>query len=374
LNWITALQNLYRQFPEKHGNIASFYKIEKILQKQLDLTRAVFVLRYDQVLKTPQGKSPFNGHQQKIIVNRLNRSLKPWIPEKKVGFGWLGFWPVVTGRYWTGCFALGFKRCPGDLSVEEKKLMELLADLTSFYLEERRLWEILERADRQASLGFMSPAVIHEIRGPLTALSTIVQMMPEKKNDETFVKSTQPLMLHQINRISGMADSFFSLDHLGAKRKTRVEFFQVVDQVVRLLSPLFEMKRVQLKVKNSAGLFLKGNESQLESLLLNLLQNALESSHSDGKVEISTALLAHKNEQGSWIKLTVKDNGTGIPKECLKKMFDSYFSTKGRGTGLGLAICQRVIENHQGKLKTTSSKRGTVIQIFLPGSRKVLAE
>lgn len=371
MNWITVLQNLYRQFPEKKRSRSPFSRVEKFLQKKIGFSQAVFALRHEKVLKTTGGKSPFSAPDQKAVMAHLSRTLKPWIRGKKDGGRWLGFWPVVVRKDWVGCFALSRKPRHQGFSSEEKKLMELLADRTAFYLEEQRLWKYLKRADRQSSLSFMSAAMIHEIRAPLTALSSLVQMLPEKKDDELFMSAFQPLMLREINRLSGMTETFLGFTKFYPKGTGRIEFSQVVDQTVKLLGPLFEIKRVQLKVKNSRDLFFKGNEAQMESLILNLLQNALESVDSRGKVEISTALSSRPaHGPAPWIELKVKDNGTGISKENLKKIFNPYFSTKGGGTGLGLAICQRVVENHRGNIKASSSKRGTVFQIFLPAVRK----
>jgi signal transduction histidine kinase len=213
--------------------------------------------------------------------------------------------------------------------------------------------------------------MVHEIRGPLTALSTLVQLLPKKKGDERFMMSFQQLMVREINRLADMTETFFSFTHPQQKKIALIEFSQVVNQAVELLGPLFEVKRVQLKKKNHLNLFFKCDEQQMESLVLNLLQNALESVNSRGKVEISTALLSRSAYgPGQWMELKVKDNGSGISKENLKRIFDPYFSTRSRGTGLGLAICQRVVENHRGNIKVSSLKQGTVFQIFLPIAQK----
>lgn len=369
MNWITVLRNLYRQFPENNRSRSPFSKVEKFLKKKIGFARAVFALRHGKVLITTGVKSPFSGPDQKAVISHLNRTLKPWIRGRKRDDQWLGFWPVVVGKDWVGCFAMGSRH--QGFSDEEKMLMELLADRTAFFLEEQRIWKCLERADRQSSMGFRSAAMIHEIRAPLTALSTLVQLLPEKKDDGRFMGSFQSLMLREINRLSGMTETFLDFTKFNSKGSGRIEFSQVVDQAVKLLSPLFEIKRVQLKVKNERDLFLKGDESQMESLILNLLQNALESVDSGGKVEISTALSSRPaHGLGPWITLRIKDNGKGISKDSLEKIFDPYFSTKGRGTGLGLAICQRVVENHRGSIKANSSIDGTVFQVFLPAARK----
>jgi two-component system nitrogen regulation sensor histidine kinase GlnL len=366
MNWIAVLENLYQQFPKTSGSLSPFSRIENILQKRLGVTRAVFALRQEKSLKTIEGKSFLNESEQKEILLYWNRTLKPWIPKEQKSSGWMGFWPVVIGRDGVGCFALGRKGHPQALSAEEKKLMELLADRSALYLRERRLWQHLEAANRQSSLGFRSAAMIHEIRSPLTALSVLVQLLPEKRNDERFMLSIQQLMLREINRLSGITEDFLSFTRPFSKSTARFDLSEVLLQVVRLLGPLFEVKKVRLKVKNTPNLFLKGKEDQMESLILNLLQNALESVGPRGQVEISTCLLSHSvYGPGPWIELKVKDNGKGFSVENLKRIFDPYFSTKSRGTGLGLAICQKVAQNHGGNIEASASKKGTEFKVLL---------
>lgn len=371
MNSIAVFQNLSRQFSKRNGYASPFSGVEKVLQKELGFTSAVFLFRREKTLKTIDGKSPLTAPAQIEVFAHLNRSLKPWIQDKKNGSRRLGFWPVVIGRDWVGCFALGRKPGAPNLTGEEKQLLELLTERTAFYLEEHRLWENIERADRQASLGFMSAAVLHEIRCPLSALSTLVQLLQEKKDDKLFMSSFPSLMLHQISRLTGMTDTFLSFVEISPKGKTRIDFSGLVNQVARLLGPLFLVKGVRLTVKNREGLFLNGNERQLESLLLNLLKNALESANSRGKVELSTALLSRAADgPGSWIELSVRDNGKGISRENLEKIFEPYFSTREKGTGLGLAICQRVVDYHKGKIKARSSKQGTLFQVLIPAARR----
>ena len=371
MNWIALLQNLYRQFPPKKRSVVSFSRIEKILVQKLGVAKAVFVLRHEKGLKTIHGKNSLSVPIQKAILIHLNHSLKPWICNRKDGSQWLGFWPVVIGKDWVGCFGLGRKVHQKHLNDEEKMLMELLAERSALYFEESRLWKYLESADQQYSLSFRTAAMVHEIRGPLTALSTLVQLLPEKKDDERFMMSFQKLMVREINRLADMTETFFSFTHPQQKRVALIEFSQVVNQAVELLGPLFEVKRVWLQKKNHPNLFFRGDQPQMESLVLNLLQNALESVNPRGKVQISTALLSRSAYgPGQWMVLKVKDNGSGISKENLKKIFHPYFSTRSGGTGLGLAICQRVVENHKGNIKVNSSKQGTVFQIFLPIAQK----
>lgn len=371
MNRIETLQNLYRLFPEKNGAAFDFSLIEKFLQQKMGVKKALFVFRQKDGLKTAEGHKPFNLETQKTILARLSRFPQPWIYPSKNHFPWLGFWPVMTGDGWAGCYALGKKTGKEGLSAEEGRLMELLADRTGLFLEERRLWQCLEKADRQSSLGFLSAAMIHEIRNPLAALSALAQLLPQKKGDSNFMESFERLMIRETGRLTDLTENFLGFLKPTQEKAARIDFTGIVSQMMDLLRPLFTAKRIQLKVNNPAGLYLMGDESQIKSLVLNLSQNALESAGPAGTVAVSTAWLP-RSAYGPepWVEFKVKNDGTGISKENLKDIFTPYFSLKEKGSGLGLAICQKVVENHRGFIKAGSSSHRTVFQVFLPALPK----
>jgi signal transduction histidine kinase len=145
----------------------------------------------------------------------------------------------------------------------------------------------------------------------------------------------------------------------------------LIGDKVQLLSPLFASKNVELKSINLPGLKLKGDGGQIESLVVNLLQNALQSVGSRGKVAISTGFIPRQKDRGPFVEIKVRDNGPGITKEKLTKIFEPFYSTRTDGTGLGLAICRKIVENHKGFLMATSpAKKGTSFKITLPGALK----
>jgi two-component system, NtrC family, sensor histidine kinase HydH len=371
MNRIKILQNLYRLFPDKTRDDFSFSPMEKFLQQNLGLRKALFVFRHADVLKTPDGKKPFKPLVQKMVLKHFKQLSIPWICQREIYFPWLGFWPVVAGGKWVGCYALGRKLDKDGLSEEEAQLMGLLADRTGLYLEERRLWRLLERVDRESSLGFLSAAVIHEIRNPLTALSALAQLLPQKKTDKNFLESFERLMLRETGRLTNLTENFLGFLRPTGKDAVQIDFTGIVNQMTDLLKPLFVAKGIQLKVNNSAGLYLMGDTNQIKSLILNLSQNAFESAGLRGTVGISTTWMPHSvHGPGSWIEFKVKNSGPGISKENLENVFNPYFSTKERGSGLGLTICQKVVENHQGIIKTSSSNRSTVFHVFLPAHFK----
>jgi signal transduction histidine kinase len=371
LNLTAALQELFQQFPNSQNFIFNFQKIEKILQKKLGLTQAVFAYRQKDGFKSPEGKEPFTKTENKLVFQRLNRTFKPLICSKRESSKWLGFWPVGLGQEWTACYGLGRKKNGTPLNEEEKRVLDFLADRTSIELEVRRLWKCLERSDRQASVGFMSAAMVHEIRNPLTALGTLVQLLPQKKNDPEFMESFQKLMLREINHLTSLTETFLNFSKLSAEKAEWVDLHQVVGEVIQLLGPLFASKKIQLKSDNTPSLRFRGDKQQIESLIMNLLQNALQSVGGGGIVSISTYPLPRTNGSGPWVELKVRDNGLGISKENLGRIFDPFYSTKGEGTGLGLAICRKVVENHKGQMTVISpSNKGTIFRVLLPAPAK----
>jgi len=369
---IALLQGLYRLFPGTKGPLTLFSKVTEQLRKKLGATQAVFALRQEDGLRTPQGNRAFEGAVEKALLARWKRHPAPWIRGPKEDPKWLGFWPVVLGGDWTGCYALGRKLDRQGLSTEEDLLMRLLADRSACYLEQRRFWESLEMSEGRSALGFGSAAMIHEIRGPLTALSALAQLLPEKKDDPSFMDPFQKVMMREIDRLSGMTETFLSRAKPGKNGSGPFDLSKILRQTLFLLGPLFTAKRVRLETRIPLGLLLTGEERQVESLVMNLLQNALEAVGPSGKVEVSAVSLARKGlGPGPWIGLKIRNNGKGILRGDLGNIFRPYFSTKPKGIGLGLTLCQRVVENHRGTIKVSSSQKGTLFQVFLPKTRKI---
>ena len=119
---------------------------------------------------------------------------------------------------------------------------------------------------------------------------------------------------------------------------------------------------------------LKANELQISQVIKNIVCNALDFRNENGELFISTEDII--NEAESFIKISIKDNGIGIPAENLQKIFEPYFSTKpmstSKGRGLGLSICYSIIKKHGGKIEVQSEiNKGTTISIFLPAIQKI---
>src|SRR5207247_1150084 len=100
----------------------------------------------------------------------------------------------------------------------------------------------------------------------------------------------------------------------------------------------------------------KGDEAQLQQVLMNLLLNALEAMGMNGTLTVSTEIMIAKSGVRI-LKVHIHDTGVGISKENLTRLFEPFFTTKKHGTGLGLAISQRIIQEYHGKIEVQSELR-----------------
>ncbi|MGB3111980.1 MAG: ATP-binding protein, partial [Candidatus Omnitrophota bacterium] len=103
------------------------------------------------------------------------------------------------------------------------------------------------------------------------------------------------------------------------------------------------------------------DEKQIQEVFMNLLRNAFEAMPDGGDITVTTS------REGNSVRTDIKDTGSGIPEEVMKKIFDPFFTTKEKGTGLGLSVCYGILKAHGGDLKYSSEPdEGTTATVLLP--------
>ncbi len=119
----------------------------------------------------------------------------------------------------------------------------------------------------------------------------------------------------------------------------------------------------------------EADEGQIGQVIYNLVTNADQAMPEGGTVVLAAENVAHSGagrlplKAGDYVRITVSDQGVGIPEEYREKIFDPYFTTKQKGSGLGLATCYSIIQRHEGLLIVESqSGKGTTFSVYLPAS------
>jgi len=234
-----------------------------------------------------------------------------------------------------------------------------------------RTQEQLIQAEKMATIGVMAGGVAHEINNPLTAILTNAQLLkmcaPEQDAEslkliEEGARRCQTIVqkLMKYARKSSGADEYHDAVDLG----------QVVRNAVSMLQYQLAQENIELKLEIADALYVEGSANELEQVLTNLLVNgrdAIQSAKRRGTIHIRAA----GGEDG--IRVTVSDDGIGIPKENLNKIFDPFFTTKevGQGTGLGLAVSYSILEKHHSQVAVESTVgQGTTFTLKFKPMRK----
>jgi two-component system NtrC family sensor kinase len=146
----------------------------------------------------------------------------------------------------------------------------------------------------------------------------------------------------------------------------RVNINTVLDESIDFLENEARYRSIDIQTNYAPDLPLTTtDQSQLQQVFLNIINNAIDAIGKDGEININTRTTKRNNE----ISVEISDNGPGMPKDVLQKIFDPFFTTKevGKGTGLGLSISYSIIEKLGGRIMVASEEgSGTTFTIYLP--------
>jgi signal transduction histidine kinase len=233
----------------------------------------------------------------------------------------------------------------------------------------RRLEIQTAEAERLAYIGTLASGLAHEIRNPLNSLNLNMQMLEEELAENGGAAPLSQRLLgitrSELSRLERLATDFLAYAKPRALELEEVPASQLLERVPQVLEGEIQKRRAQVVVVDrSGGARVRADLSQINQLLLNLVQNALVATEETGRPPV-VRLTAHR--QGPSVLLEVADNGTGIPAAEQSKVFDLFYSTRKGGTGLGLAIVDRIARAHGGRMKVESTPgEGTVMTLELP--------
>jgi two-component system NtrC family sensor kinase len=146
----------------------------------------------------------------------------------------------------------------------------------------------------------------------------------------------------------------------------QVDINKTLNSTVDFLENESRYRNIDIQVDPQSDLpEITSDSSQLQQVFLNIINNAIDAIGKNGEIHIKTSFLTKRKE----IKIEINDNGPGIPKEDITKIFDPFYTTKevGKGTGLGLSIVYSIIEKLGGRIMVASEVgQGTTFTIYLP--------
>jgi signal transduction histidine kinase len=223
------------------------------------------------------------------------------------------------------------------------------------------------QAEKLASLGQIAAGVVHELNNPLTSIVAYTDLLLRKMTAD----SQDPADLERLRRIGESATRMlrFTRDLVTYSRPSQqrtepVRVSTVIDRALAFCEHVIAEAGVTVSRDFGTVPEVSGMPEQLAQVFVNLITNACHA-----MPESSGALLVTTSVEEDRVRVTVEDNGHGIPTENLTNIFTPFFTTKseGRGTGLGLSIVRNIVEQHQGEIwaEPTSTGTGTRFVILL---------
>jgi signal transduction histidine kinase len=226
------------------------------------------------------------------------------------------------------------------------------------------LLDALRLSEERSIAGLLALEVMHEVRNPLEALTNLLFLTKEEADNPDHVREYMRLADEQMLAVTEITRRTLGYAR-SASRYQSVELVSVTESALRIHQRTIDKKGLRLikDLRNETAASI--SQGEILQVISNLIVNAVEALPQSGTLYIRV----RKNHDD--IRITVADNGTGIPVEHYTDIFQPFFTTKTeRGTGLGLALSKRIIDRHQGRISlrssTASGKSGTVFRVSLP--------
>ncbi len=246
----------------------------------------------------------------------------------------------------------------------------LFEDIT----EEKKRDELLQQMEKLAAIGELSARLAHELRNPLATIRGGVEMLTKQNQDEK--NSVSKLILKESDRLTDILESFLIFARLKELppeyfRTENINICSLVNEIVEEFRTAYDTLNINFIIELPPQLVIIGKKDQLKQVFQNLFKNSMESiGDNPGEIRISTAgtrtSLFTKEEL---VGISVVDNGKGIPKENVQKIFEPFFTDKPKGTGLGLSIVQGIVNQHGGYIEVNRDiDNGAEFIIYLPKS------
>jgi PAS domain S-box-containing protein len=242
-----------------------------------------------------------------------------------------------------------------------------ITDITEFKRVEKQLQEM----EKMAAAGQLAASLAHEINNPLSAVINVLYLLGSRSNLDPDSTGLISIANNEIARVARIVRQSLSYYRVGMVAK-EVDLAVLIEESLQVFSDKFQRGGVAITRRITPGTSIIGFADEIRQVVDNMLVNALEATPAGGVLALRLRQSrSWKNRSEPGARLTIADNGCGIPKVYLAKVFEPFFTTKAeKGNGLGLWVVKGIVEKHGGSIKIRSAeaaaRSGTVISIFWP--------
>lgn len=254
-----------------------------------------------------------------------------------------------------------------EAAAEDRQLAAFIADLSL----QKKSEELLRRTEKLAVAGRLAASIAHEINNPLEAITNCLYLAARTDLSE-LSRSYIELAQNELDRVAQITVQTLRF-YRGSARTVATDVHELIETVFALLESRLRGLQIEVVRQFRAGSSVIVQAGEIRQVLANLFGNAMDALPSGGRIVLRTAATREWKSGRNGIAITVADNGTGMDRATLGRIFEPFFSTKGiTGTGLGLWISHEIITKHHGTMRVRSRAAapgitgGTVFRLFLP--------
>jgi signal transduction histidine kinase len=286
---------------------------------------------------------------------------------------------VYAGCYWV--YRLSTEAASADEEMRthnrdlEQRVLERTRELarTNFDLEAslRRLGQTQEQlihAGKMAAVGTLVAGLSHELNNPLGIIVGYAQGLLRRAPHDAPGRESLAAIERQALRCAHLVRSLLDFSRSSRSHPEDTAVPPLVERVLELAAGQARQRKIELRWAPRHPLpILVSRPQDIESVLMNLVSNAIDATPAGGSVTLSAAPMTRGGRAG--VEISVIDTGTGIPSHVLPRIFDPFFTTKpiGQGTGIGLPLSRQAIEAHGGAIDVrTAEGIGTTMRVWLP--------
>jgi signal transduction histidine kinase len=223
------------------------------------------------------------------------------------------------------------------------------------------------QSEKLAVIGQLAAGIAHEIGNPLTAISSVVQLM-QRKSDDEFINEQLAQVKENIDRITKIVRELVDFSRPPGYEKMIIQITDVIKTALGIVKYDKRVKKVEFKTSFDPDLPLVNIVSdQLLQVFVNILFNALDATGGNGIISVTTS---HNDD---YAMIEIRDDGHGMDEDTIEKIFDPFFTTKevGRGTGLGLSVSYGIIKKFRGDISVKSKPdKGSSFVVKIPLNEK----
>ena len=237
----------------------------------------------------------------------------------------------------------------------------------------------LIKGQRETAWREVARRIAHEIKNPLTPIKLSAQRIQRRMGDyrgkdAEILKECTGTIIKHTDELKEMVNEFSNFARFPEISPTPNQLNVALQEVIQLYRSAHQSIQIQEDLDQKLPVF-EFDRDQIKRVLINLLDNAVAALSSMMSASPRVFVASHYNSQLEIAVIEVRDNGPGMTDEVRERVFEPYFSTKAEGTGLGLAIAKRIINDHDGYIRVTSSLgEGTRFLIELPTASKKTLE